>query len=253
MNNFLSSGDRGLEEKRQKSRILLEIDSIFDMRLATLAVMGKDKVMSALKGNYFERASDVFNGVDYDEFKTAYAKRDKSYLRFASQTPVIKLAHDFALTTLENVNNSPFHFDPVIMINIYPYVLSEPEIEIIVKSLAQVTNGIADIEAVNMRYEEITPLYLKLNLSMMVIYEFDKWLETHSVTGAWLKHTAPDVSVLAPRISMIKTGRDFTADNAAFDTLIETVRPFVDLKLLRSDVFSCSLRQEHFELAKKNF
>lgn len=251
MNNVSSLRVTDAGNGTQYSRMLVDLDTIFDTRMATLAIMGQEHLKSALSGNYHDRTSDNFKGVDYDTFKEFYAKRDKSYLKYAVMTPVVKLAHDFAMTTMDNVNNSPFHYKPVIMLNVYPYVLSEQEIGVLTKAMAAATKGIADIEIVNMTYQELTPLYLKLNLSIMTVYEYDKWFEVHSVSDAWMKYTAPDVTVLAPRISMVKEQKSPELMEEAFETFQDVARPFVDFKFLSSELFSCALHKSDFDAVRK--
>lgn len=239
------------DDALKASRFLIEIDTLFDTRLAVLASMGEDALTAAASQGYYERQSDYFVGVDYERFKSLYAARDKSILKDAIITPIANMAKEFATATLHNVNNSPFHYKPEILLNIYPYDLTENEIALMIKGLSSVTMGLCDIIAVNLSPVQLSPLYLKLNLAMMAIYEYDKWLEANSVNGAWKKHTAPDVTVIAPRISMIKMLKPFPKGEDPFEAMQQQAKPFIDLKLVPIEHFSIALKPEQFAKANE--
>lgn len=229
------------------SRLLIELDCLFDTRLGVLASMGDDALKAALNSNYYNRVSDYFPGIDYDTFKENYSKRDKRTLFNSIVTPIGRFAKEFALATLDNVNNSPFHYQPEIIVNMYPYVLTPDEQTLIVKGVKELTSGLCNIECVFLSPEKLTPLYLKLNLSILVMYEYDKWLEVHAQSNEWKKHTAPDVTLIAPMISMIKTERSSSSLEEAFVEMQKTVAPFVNLKLFPIEKFCLSLKPEHFQ------
>lgn len=239
------------DDHRKPSRLFIELDTLFDTRLAVLATMENNALEKAFKHGYYDRQSDSFPDVDYEVFKALYAKRDKSILKEAIITPVSMIARDFAVSTLNNVNNSPFHYKPVLMINIYPYKLEEEEISVIMSGARAMTKELCDIEIVDMSPVQLTPLYLKLNLAMVAIYEYDKWLEIHAVTEAWKKHTAPDVTVLAPRIAMKKLDHPLPRDIDPFNEMQKQAAPFVDLKLIAIENFSLMLKPEDFLKAKE--
>lgn len=236
-------------DKIQASRFLIELDALFDTRLAVLGTMGEAALTSAFTHGYYDRQSDNFPGVDYDRFKELYKARDKRILKNATITPMAKIAKEFAASTLDNVNNSPFHYKPEIVINVYPYDLSQDEINLLVGATATVTLGLCDIVTVNLSPAQLSPLYLKLNLAMTAIYDYDQWLEVHALSGAWRKHSAPEVTVLAPRISMIKQDPLKANADEAFIAMQEQAKPFIDLKLINVENFSIILKPEDFAKA----
>lgn len=235
------------KEQMKISRLLIELDCLFDIRMAILLKMGDDEASAAFKHGYYDRISDYFPGVDYEKFKELYAARDKSILQNAILTPLGGLLREFALETLKNINNSPFHMKPAIVINTYPYKLNNDEANIIIEGVKMLTNGACDIECVNLSPLELTPLYLKLNLSMLALYEYDQWLEVQALNGGWKKYTAPDVTLLAPRISMKKLEHATRDLEQGFKEMEQNAAPFVNLKLINVDNFSIALRPEHFK------
>lgn len=237
--------------KIKQSRVMIELDCLFDMRLAALARLGDDALINAFKGNYYNRLSDNFEGVDLDAYKAIYDNRDKALLKDAVITKISKFLKEFVLGTFSNVNNGPFHMRPSILVNCYPYNLLDQEVAMIVLGVRQLTGDLCDIECVSVSPEQLTPLYVKVNLTALIIYEYDKWLEIHALTGDWRKHTAPDVTVLAPRISMIRGIKDAAIKDETFEMVEKQCGPFINLKLLPAEHFSLILRPEHFEKARK--
>jgi len=244
--------DKKQQQKVKYSRVMIELDCLFDMRLAALARMGDDALINAFKSGYYERLSDNFEGVDYDTFKSIYDNRDKSLLKDAVITKISGFLKEFILGTFSNTNNGPFHMTPSILVNCYPYQLEDSEVAMIVLGVKQLTAGLCDIECVSISPEQLTPMYVKINLSTLIIYEYDKWLEIHALTGEWRNHTAPEVTVLAPRISMIKGIKNSAIKDEAFAMVEKQCAPFINLKLLGSEHFSLALKPEHFERARES-
>lgn len=238
--------------KVKYSRVMIELDCLFDMRLATLARMGDEALINAIKSGYYDRLSDNFEGVDYDTFKSIYDNRDKTLLKDAVITKISKFLKEFVLGTFSNTNNGPFHMTPSILVNCYPYKLMDEEVAMIIAGVKQITAGLCDIECVSISPQQLTPLYVKVNLTTLIIYEYDKWLEIHALTGDWRKHTAPEVTLLAPRISMLKGIKDSSIKDDAFVMIEKQCAPFINLKLLPSEHFSLILTPEHFERARKS-
>jgi hypothetical protein len=235
------------ENTQKPSRLFVELDALLDTRLGTLMIMGDKEVEAAFKHGYYDRFSDYFEGVDYEAFKDIYKNRDKRILKSSLMTPIGRLIKDFVLTTLHNVNNTPFHLKPVVLVNLYPYNLTDNEANNIIQGLVSLTLGLCDIETVSLSPAQLTPLYLKSNLAIVIMYEYDTWLEEHAKTEAWKKHTAPDVTVLAPNISMTKLKslpHDF---NDHLDAMQEVAAPFVNLKLIAIENFCLSLKPKDFE------
>lgn len=231
-------------EKLKPSALLIELDALFDTRMSTLCSIDTEHASTAIKQGYHERPFDVFPGLEDKVFRDKYAARNKSTLKGALITPMAAFIKEFVVGTLDNVNNSPFHFEPVIIVNLYPYKLTDEETRTIIAGVRALTNGLATIEVINKSYEEITPLYVKLNLSVMILYEYDKWLEAQSQSGEW-KVTCPDVTLIAPRIYMMKQDRLPKPDEEdPFELMMKGVGVFINLVLLPIDRFSLVLKMK---------
>lgn len=230
------------------STFMVSLDCIFDTRFATLFNMGKEKMLAAFDESYYSRPSDVFPGITREEFKAAYDKRDKSILSSPHPTPIMEMVTQFVLETNANVSTTPYHFVPKIIVNVFPYVLTAEEQRLIGAGISGITNGDADIEIVSMSHEDLTPKFVKKNLSMLVMYDYHLWLELHSVNENFKFVTCPEVTLIGPMLShndrpdpaeIIKCDEFGITPYQAIEL---TVSPLINLKLLPIEHFCLSLK-----------
>jgi len=225
------------------STIFVELDALLDTRLAILANLNDEDLIKILKADYQHRPMDVFPGVNDDEFKELYKNRDKYILKNAIITPIGRLLREFSEKTLNQVLNTPFHYAPKVILNVHPYKLNDDEVSTIVTALRAVTNDLCDIEITNLPYEEITPAYVKRNISLLILYEYYKWLEVHSSNGMFNKITCPEVSMMGPAIYFKKITKEILqSDENPFEAIELLASPLIGLKLLSIDNFSAAYR-----------
>ncbi len=232
-----------------KSRLFVEFDAIFDTRAATIYSYGEQAVLDNINEKYFIRIIDRFKNIDYDDFKNRYAARDKRAIFNSVTTPVLYMVSDFVESTIVNSINSPDKMIPEIIINTYPYVLSEEEIKLIQETLVNYTKGYAEIVFVHMAISEITPMYVRDNLSILILYDYPVWLETHSATGDLNKITAPSTTLIGPEIFYIDPDPSIVrmADSSKiniFRAMEDYTSPFINLKLLPIYIFSMAIKYE---------
>lgn len=214
------------------STMMVELDALLDSRASILFKMNPDAFEKILKKDYFKRRVDIFENIDNDLYKELYSKRNKEVLKNSIITNIGEMMKEFCQTTLDNTLKTPFHLTPKLIINVFPYDLLEEELNIIVKGVAAVTNGIADIEIVNMSPEQLTPTYVKSKLSVLVLYDYWTWLETHSLNENFRKTTCPDVSLIGPRISFVKDFQVKEGDTDPFEAATELAAPIISLSLI---------------------
>ena len=232
----------------QVSGIMVSLDTLFDTRLGTLIQYYEDEsVANILRDNYALRLSDQFDDISIDEFKELYAQRNRETLRQSPPTPIQMLVREFVTNTLTQNMSSPFHSKPKIYINIHPYKLEESEINAIVSGMAMSTYGDCDVVAVDMPDEEITPMWVKENLTMLVHYNYMQWLELHCANKNFEKVTCPEVGLLGPMIYYDKMPSKSEMDEyrknnySPFDDVEESGRYFIGIKLYPVEHFSFSI------------
>lgn len=162
--------------------IYLDLDVILDTRLATIFNhFGEDKMLEVLKSKkYFDRIEEEFEGIDKKEFALAYASRDKKVLFNSLKTKIVELVVAMLFEELSNSSAVPTSSKPKVILNTYPYDLSEQEVNTIVKSIVYLTNKKFDVEAVSMSMEELTPDFIMKNINHMFFYNYGPWAEAQN-------------------------------------------------------------------------
>ena len=223
------------------STFFVELDTLLDTRLSVIARLGDDVLKNVLLNGYHTRKIDKFKGVDDNYFKEAYANRDKSLLKDTIITPVGPMVKEYVVKTLSRVGLTPYNFKPRVIVNVFPYKLLDKEIQVIKTAVVSMTNKLSDVEVVYMNYEEITPTFLKANVSIFSMYSYSDWLNIHGLNGNLKKKTIPEISLLGPRIYFLESQ---TYEDSAISAIEELVAPVVNLNLLPIVTFSCAIRQD---------
>jgi len=219
----------------QLSTVLIELDCLLDTRLAIVSQKDPvllDKLLQKGSG-YHERLSDPLQEL--------YVDRDRSVLEAALITPMGQFLKEFSYCTLKQILNTPFHYQPKILLNVHPYNLTTDEENILIQSLRAVTHNKADIEIINVSYEQITPKFVKKHIAIMVLYRYDLWLETHSLNGKLKETTCPEVTLIGPAI-YFKSYAMQADHQAAFDAIMKVAEPVIGLRLLPIENFSIVLK-----------
>lgn len=182
--------------------VYAELDALLDTRLGTLARMG-DHVAEAvlLSESYHKRDCDVFAGVDMQVYRDLYSKRDVETLKFSRATKAVFLLNSLVRYLKEQATVRPYHESAKVVINTFPYVLSVEEEAELGKVIVTWISGLAPVELVHMRPQELSPLYVRQqSYSSLLMYEYDPWMSLHF--GPTTKQATPiqDVSIFAPAI-----------------------------------------------------
>jgi hypothetical protein len=210
--------------------------------------MGEDVLLHAFDKKYHDRISDHIPGIDYDVFKSKYDQRNKLTLKNAMVTPMIVMLKEFCQRTIENSLSSPFAYTPKVILNVYPYQLEPDEIKLLADLISIRTAGLPDVEVINSKPEEVTPLYAKNHLSVMAMYRYDEWLDLHCASGAFERHIAPEVTLFGPRL-YFKKPEGGAPEVDPFQDMEQLASPLVNLHLLPVSRFSMVIRANKKETA----
>lgn len=228
------------DKQLETSTLLIEIDALLDTRLATIASLGDDVLAAAYTPLYHQRICDRWSGVNPSVWQGKYDKRGRSILKEALLTPMGQFLNEFTFCTLKQIINTPFHYQPKILLNVYPYQLTEDEINILIQSVMALTDRKADVQAMNVSYEQITPAYVKKHINIMVMYEYYKWLEIHALNGKLKKITCPEVALVGPAIFFKPVDSSKSSEELveALDAIQQLTAPLIGLQLLPIENFS---------------
>lgn len=232
------------------SGIYVSLDVLLDTRLGTIAKLGgTDLVMQVLSGNYHSRKDDKFPGVNVEAFKSMYANRDVETLALSTLTGVESLLERIVTSLMKQALVRPFHEGVRIVVNTYPYQLTEEDQQQVMVMLAVKMNGFSQVEipfkmeTVFLSDTELTPDYCKSNFSAMLMYDYENWLQVQQ--EKLLRQPMPEVTLYAPAIYHVQTPteeqvREMKAQFAwsPFMAIEKAVRGGVFLQLLPVEIFS---------------
>lgn len=220
---------------------MLDLDCLFDTRLSVLHAYSPEAAAKALDSGYHDRLIDEYDGLSSAAFKKLYDARKKDCLKGTFVTCFMDVLKEFTQKTLERSLATPFSGKPIIRLNTFPYEINDDEAHVLISAIKDGTYGYADIEIVFMSPEEITPMYVRKELTYFAMYHYFDWFELHSVNGSLKKTTIPEVSVIGPAIFF----KPFTGNReSAFETfrnLIKEVAPIAELNLLPVATFSVKI------------
>lgn len=217
-----------------------------DTRMGTIVKhYSKDDFYRILKSGYHEREFDKFPGIDYEEFQSHYRARDRITLRHSIRTIILEAINDFVRETIKNNINTPFIQEPRVIVNCHPYKLVLEEKRLIANVIRSLVHNAADVILVDVPYSEMTPSYLKEEeVSLLVIYDYDQWLESQSVNGNFAKKACPEIGMFAPAIykKEMLSEEDLriqaSLSEPPFVYLGKTIQPFVKAAFLPAAMFS---------------
>ena len=186
-------------KNKNYNNILISLDCLLDTRLGTLSRIDSAIVNLLLDDpSYHTRDQDVFTGVDREVYKTMYRKRDDVTLQHSMLTNIIPLLKHLVGKLKEQSVVRPFHDGGHLIINVYPYVLSKEIEETIGKALAVWMHGLASVSIVRYSPKELTPLHCKGSYSLMIMYDYEEWLEINA--ELFLRTQIPEVTLFVPAI-----------------------------------------------------
>lgn len=230
----------------KKQGIYIELDALLDTRLSTIiSVAGEDTALNVLSNGYFTRASDNFVGVNKQEFDLAYTNRTKDALINATVTKVLGLVNEFVFAMNKQAVLGPMHAGPKIILNTYPYSLTEEETNVIIRGLVAATNKNVDITAIRVSPVNLTPTYCKDQFAIMIMYQYDKWFEAQATN--FDKARCPELTCIVPALYFVKepskeelaelVGKDMHPLSAM--EMLSSV--FINLKLYEVEMFCANV------------
>lgn len=229
------------------AKVYVELDCLLDTRLALLHSEGSEYTDKALQASYYERKMDDFPGMPFETFLEKYAARDRRLLKNAMLTKINFLVREFAATTVYQTVSSPFHTKPCVVINAHPYRLKPEEEQNIITAMVSLTNGLADVELVYKSPDEVTPLYLKREMDLAVMYHGADWVERHSANDNLKTVTCPEVVVLSPALFLKRPSAKELAECSRlnmtpFQAFEKLASPLVGIRFIAVEHFCIDIK-----------
>lgn len=220
---------------------LVTLDSILDTRLAFLFNTDKGVLEKLLtSGDWHRRKHDRF--ITGKNFHELFANRDETALRGAPMTKVLRLLQEFKLLNTMVSDENPVPKDPGLIINYYPYTLSEQEVQGIRYGISeQSTIPLDRVELVRHSKEECDVSFIEDNhIDFIVDYEAVLWLDALAAAGKFKKKAFPSVTVIAPMVDdrpFVAPIANATAEVDPFEALEFMASPFASLQFYPVEIF----------------
>lgn len=235
----------------------IDLDSLYDTRLATLETIDPELAFLALENGYHKREDNKFPMLDQKTFDEIYAGRDLEVLDRALPTKALELIQSF-IRAAERENMESPRVGPIeIYINVYPYKVSKGVAQEMTKTLFETMARSADIHLINMSVEQLTPAFFKQNISAALMYDYGPWLDAHSKNDNFRKSQIPDVSLFVPTLYFVGKPsdaqlREFERTGPNVFKLIEIgASQIVGLEFVDNEYFNAVIPADFIEQRKK--
>ena len=195
-------------ENTEKRLIMVDLDSIFDTRLALLFLddieTGDFKgFKTVIQTGYAERQSDDWiiehSGIEKSRWENLWDSRGENQtLSLSKQTLSIKAILDY-INDMVGEQVKPTKGDEYqIVINTYPYVLDEEASDYLTQMLEDQLVIVTNIKTTYMPLSQLTPQYVKDNLDSLWLYDYAKWLDLH--LPSLMESPKPTIQLICPKL-----------------------------------------------------
>lgn len=228
---------------RKYEEVVISIDAILDTRLGTLAKLDPKLAEDALLNNYHKRYFDKFGDMSVKEFRELYVKRDKEVLKRSRLTAmgpfVMQLCNKMAIEASQNPK-SPY---PEVVVNCYPYDLTEEEKEHIALAVNIQIGEDVPVSVVTEPWTYFSPSYCRDHVAVLILYDYEpEWIDVNAKN--FEKCGCPQVTLFGPAIYFEKEHTDkeiqemTDAAMLPFQAVEFHLEPLVGLRLIDSRFFS---------------
>jgi len=224
--------------------MFIDLDSLLDTRFSLIHSLNPDIIKAMFKSEEYQyRITDQFGYLDADTFKYIYNRRNKHILKDAPPTKMMKTITELTMNSLHQglvVGNSLTK----VYLNIYPYKLTEDEMDNIRLGLLSKTFSDVDVEIVNMSYDEITPVWVKDNVKTVIMYEGNRWLANLHYNGMIHVGVMSDIQLIIPTILDKHPQIDSKEYEKFFKDLEEQMKHVIKIFYSSTDEFNINLEKK---------
>uniref|UniRef100_A0AAU7PFA4 Uncharacterized protein n=1 Tax=Burkholderia phage vB_BgluM-SURPRISE13 TaxID=3159457 RepID=A0AAU7PFA4_9VIRU len=178
----------------------VDINSVLDCRYGVINRLNPEAAKELVKNGYHRRKGDFFEGIE----KTAYDEMYKKYEVETLQASMVTNIFQFLRPQISEImkesiaHELPHHQKPQLDVNVWPYVLQADEMAYLRSLIYLQVRGAIGVNVMSKPLEELTPTHCFENYVMMVMYNYDEYLNTHS--NALIKEPKPYLMLIAPMV-----------------------------------------------------
>lgn len=185
-------------------KILIDLDTLFDTRLALVAKLDPlAATYIAQHTAYWDRdhtdwAQLTDGRLTNAMFEEAWATRDKQVLKQSIITGILVVLLRLIAEDQQGSSDGEPREALALEINVHPYGLDVEEMEELTALIHETIDDELPITFCSRPIEELTPQVLDANYALVILYEFHRWIKQHCF--ALSKHRCPDLHMLAPKL-----------------------------------------------------
>ena len=168
------------------NKIYIDLDSLLDTRLATLAKQSDQLAAVNLTDEYHSRERDKFLGITKAEFQKLYKERDIETLSLSRITNIFKFViPKLIIPFIDRTRPNTYVEGLTLEVNLYPYVLDEETRNEIHKAICVWVENLVPVSLSYLSTEQRTPEHCQANYVAMISYEHSDWLNYHYNCSNW--------------------------------------------------------------------
>ena len=232
-------------EVKTEMDVLVDLDSLLDTRLTTLYDMSVPVYEDMIaKGTYHNRYKDSFGPITYSIFKAIYGERTKEILRLATPTNMVNTINEYFVEAFMNNKRAGGTDIPNLYINIYPYKLTDDEQLLIRTSFTTMIKNIP-IFIVSMDATQLTPMWVRDNIGLLVLYNGMEWMEKQTANLNLIKTPLVNTAMFVPAVAVSDAhvkNNDMKALGELFTDLEEMGKTLIRVKFLRISNYNSILK-----------
>ena len=234
-----------IHDTKVRPGLLVDLDSLFDTRLAILDLLDPMLAAHALKNGYLEREEDSFEFCPWALFRELYQKRDNEVLGRAMMTQVKNIVIEFINDANTKYKASKTQAYPSVYINVWPYKISEDAAGELLTPFHTAVDGKVHVHLINMPPKDITPSVCKERFSHIIMYDYMEWMVALGAAGEIQRNPMNEITLVAPRIWPSGKSKDEehqTRNEVEPHECAEMFfSPFIKMELYVAKLFSASI------------
>lgn len=168
-----------------KSKLYIDLDTVFDTRIATLAAIYPQVATELLtQDSYWHRESDDWTKLTGGKVKTEtvvarYAARDDAILQASVMTNIFAVLFKMIAENEIAINDGRPNNDISIVVNIWPYSMDDIEMEMFRTFFSHRLRFEPEITFIKRKPESVTPAWLTQSFAVACMYDFNGWIKMH--------------------------------------------------------------------------
>lgn len=181
-------------------KIYIDLDSLFDTRLGCLGEVDPKLVQIALEQGFLTRSSDTFSFIKTETFNELYKLRNNETLKLSPLTNCHKLVCETVVRLLQGSIDSPEITSIGLVINTYPYVLTDQEAGDLLDLMVNKTAKLINIELKYLDDKQMNFKHCEENYDVLFIYDYLNFIERNVAANNHKKNSLYDRILFAPEI-----------------------------------------------------